>query len=90
MALTVEDLSKIKDLLSPIEVRLGGLETRMGGFERRIDEFEKRVELRFDTMDQYFDALFARDEINQQESLVTREQLGRLEKRVSILERKVR
>lgn len=74
MKLSIEDLNAIQSLLRPLE--------------DRITQLEERVNERFDTTDQNFDALFKRDETNQQEFLVIKEQLSRLEKRVSSLEGK--
>ncbi len=72
MKLTNEDLIAIQSLLRPLE--------------DRILKLEERVNERFDTTDQNFDALFKRDETNQQEYSVISNQISRLEERVSSLE----
>ena len=74
MTLSNDDLSRIQAFFAPLE--------------NRIAKLEKRIDERFDVVDQNFDALFKRDETNQQESLIIREQLSRLEQRVLSLEQK--
>ena len=55
MKLSIDDLNAIQSLLRPLEDRISQLESKVGE--------------RFDNVDQNFDALFKRDETNQQEAL---------------------
>ena len=75
MGLTNDDIEKIAQLLTPLE--------------NRIDSLETKVDRRFDDVAANFDALFRRDETREQEYLILRGQMARVEERVEKLEKQV-
>ena len=79
MPLSNEHLGKIAGLITSSLVPL----------ERRIDSLEEVMHGRFDEVNAHLDGMYARDEKREQEYLSLREQVGRLDQRVTTLERKV-
>ena len=74
MTLTSEDLNKIAALLRPVE--------------ERMESLEAQVNSGFDKVHEYFDGLYKRDEDREQEYLVLRGQIARLEERMDKTEKK--
>lgn len=93
MPLTSEDIARIAELLRPLEQRMDKLERKFdhdfAELRERLSSFEILVNTQFNEVQNNFDALFARDEKREQEYLVLRGQIARLEDRVQILEEKV-
>lgn len=75
MALENEDIKRIAELIQPLRDDITQLRTEMNA--------------QFDEVQNNFEGLYSRDEKREQEYLILRGQLARLESRVDELEKKV-
>ena len=79
---------RMEELSSRFEQRTNTLEARFDEIRDEITNFRIEVNGQFKGVQNNFDALFSRDERREQEYVVLRGQISRLEERAQLLEEK--
>ena len=89
MALNKDDIQRISGLLTPLHQELSSIKAEIGSVKADVASFRTEVNAQFNEVQSNFEGLFARDERREQEYLLLRGQIARLEDRVDAIGKKV-